>query len=136
MLLKEQCKVLCQQIIPAGGENRPSDGEFINEKILQSYSMNWLIDGLPAARTRTDPQTDEKFYSVGFELGSVDNDRTPYLNNHYDIIVEFHVFPHVVGMGFDGRLLRRINIVLSELLFSLRVRRPFLIIRIVQLRAP
>ena len=35
----------------------------------------------------------ERFYSVGFELGSFDASGPPLLNNHYDIIVEFHVTP-------------------------------------------
>jgi transmembrane 9 superfamily protein 2/4 len=94
MLENSQCNVLCNSKIPgpdAGGAS--GDGAFINELIEESYNMNWLIDGLPAATVRTDSQTDEKFYSVGFELGSMDNSGTPILNNHYDIIVEYHVSP-------------------------------------------
>ncbi len=77
----------------------PSDQYFLvtefsilpNELIQESYSMNWLIDGLPASRARIDPQTGEKFNSVGFELGSLDEAGEPVLNNHYDIFVDFHV---------------------------------------------
>ena len=91
MLENSTCNVLCRSEIPAPTEEDYGDGAFINELIQDSYSMNWLIDGLPAARVRIDPQTGERFYSVGFELGSLDGGTEPILNNHYDIIVDFHV---------------------------------------------
>jgi transmembrane 9 superfamily protein 2/4 len=90
MLQNSSCNVLCHSQIPAAVDD-VSDGRFINERIVDSYSMNWLIDGLPAARIRIDPQSGERFYSVGFELGQVDNAGTPMLNTHYDIVVEYHV---------------------------------------------
>jgi transmembrane 9 superfamily protein 2/4 len=90
MLENSTCNILCQSQVP-GPVDGVSDGQFINEKITESYSMNWLIDGLPAARIRIDPQSGERFYSVGFELGAVDNAGTPMLNTHYDIVVEYHV---------------------------------------------
>jgi transmembrane 9 superfamily member 2/4 len=101
MLENESCKILCKANIPGPSPNRgKSDGQFINELIAQSYSMNWLIDGLPAARIRIDPQSEDKFYSVGFELGSLEVG-VALLNNHYDIIVEYHVFSSFVR-GIDG----------------------------------
>ena len=93
MLENSTCNVLCQSDIPASTEEEDGDGKFINELIQDGYSMNWLIDGLPAARVRIDPQTDERFYSVGFELGSVYDADEHLFNNHYDIIVDFHVTP-------------------------------------------
>jgi transmembrane 9 superfamily member 2/4 len=92
MLEDSNCNLLCQTTIP-GPEDRGDvgDGAFINELIREGYNMNWLIDGLPAARSRLDTQSGEKFYSVGFELGSLDDSGSPVLNNHYDIIVEYHV---------------------------------------------
>lgn len=90
------CNVLCQTSVPAAVDG-VSDGQFINEKIADSYSMNWLIDGLPAARIHIDPQSGERFYSVGFELGTLDNAGTPLLNTHYDIVVDYHVQPHAFG---------------------------------------
>jgi transmembrane 9 superfamily member 2/4 len=90
MLHNSSCNLLCRTTIPFSTDGT-ADGKFINERIFEGYLMNWLIDGLPAARSRIDTQTDEKFYSVGFELGSLDNVGTPLLNNHYDIVVEFHV---------------------------------------------
>lgn len=93
MLENSTCNVLCQSEIPAPTEEDDGDGVFINELIQDGYSMNWLIDGLPAARIRIDPQTGERFYSFGFELGFVGTSGEPILNNHYDIIVDFHVLP-------------------------------------------
>jgi transmembrane 9 superfamily member 2/4 len=93
MLQNSTCNVLCTETIPAAEDDGLFDGDFINELIIESYSMNWLIDGLPAATIRKDPQTDERFYSVGFELGGLDSVGSPVLNTHYDIIVEFHVLP-------------------------------------------
>jgi transmembrane 9 superfamily member 2/4 len=93
MLENSTCEVLCQTEIPAPTEEGDGDGVFINELIQEGYSMNWLIDGLPAARIRIDAQTEERFYSFGFELGFVDTSGEPILNNHYDIIVDFHVLP-------------------------------------------
>jgi transmembrane 9 superfamily member 2/4 len=101
MLQNENCQVFCQSTIPDSLESGTSDGKFINELISEGYSMNWLIDGLPAARIRIDPQTTERFYSVGFELGSLDNSGMPLLNNHYDIIVEYHVCSLFIGVIVD-----------------------------------
>jgi transmembrane 9 superfamily protein 2/4 len=92
MLHNSSCNLLCKTIVPAAVDG-VSDGQFINEKIAESYSMNWLIDGLPAARIKVDPTSGERFYSVGFELGSLDSAGTPLLNTHYDIVVEYHVNP-------------------------------------------
>ena len=91
MLKNSSCEVLCSRTIP-GGINGPGDGGFINDRIVDSYNLNWLIDGLPAARVRKVQSSDETFYSVGFELGSVEAG-TPHINNHYNILVDFHVFP-------------------------------------------
>ena len=99
MLQNSSCNVLCHATIPAaptddsGVVTETGDAGFINERIADGYSLNWLIDGLPAARIRVDPQSGDRFYSVGFELGSFDSAGLPLLNNHYDIIVEFHVLP-------------------------------------------
>ena len=94
MLENSTCNVLCHADIPGTtDEDEQGDAGFINERIVDGYSLNWLIDGLPAARIRVDPQSSERFYSVGFELGSFDSSGLPLLNNHYDIIVEFHVPP-------------------------------------------
>ncbi|KAK9249571.1 Endomembrane protein 70-domain-containing protein [Lipomyces tetrasporus] len=84
MLKNESCKTLCTQTYD------PRAAKFVNRRIRQDYALNWLIDGLPAARVKYDEVTDTKFYSVGFELGTIEADKEPYLSNHYDIIIEYH----------------------------------------------
>ncbi|KAK9470042.1 uncharacterized protein V1510DRAFT_384169 [Dipodascopsis tothii] len=84
MLRNETCKTLCTQTF------EPRASKFVNRRIKQNYAMNWLIDGLPAARVKYDERTESKFYSVGFELGTVENDNVPFFSNHYDIFIEYH----------------------------------------------
>ncbi|KAK9456736.1 hypothetical protein V1511DRAFT_495161 [Dipodascopsis uninucleata] len=84
MLKNETCKTLCTQTF------EPRAAKFVNRRIRQDYSLNWLIDGLPAARVKFDEVTNSEFYSVGFELGTIEADKNPYFSNHYDIIIEYH----------------------------------------------
>jgi transmembrane 9 superfamily protein 2/4 len=54
MLRNETCKVLCKtEKIPQ------ADVVFIADRIREDYAYNWLIDGLPAAHIKLDPQTNE-----------------------------------------------------------------------------
>ncbi|KAH0827892.1 hypothetical protein J3R83DRAFT_3521 [Lanmaoa asiatica] len=76
------CRTLCTQQVP------PQDAKFINDRIREDYALNWLIDGLPAAEMKKDVKTGDIFYDMGFNLGDDDNE-TPYLNNHYDIVLRF-----------------------------------------------
>ncbi|TFY72210.1 hypothetical protein EVG20_g787 [Dentipellis fragilis] len=80
------CQSLCITSVP--GE----DAKFINERILEDYALNWLVDGLPAAEMKVDMKTGDLFFDMGFNLG---NDEPPYdeqpaLNNHYDIVLRYH----------------------------------------------
>ncbi|TFY79575.1 hypothetical protein EWM64_g4437 [Hericium alpestre] len=80
------CQSLCITSVP--GE----DAAFINQRILEDYALNWLVDGLPAAEMKMDMKTGDLFFDMGFNLG---NDEPPYdeqpiLNNHYDIVLEYH----------------------------------------------
>lgn len=81
-----QCKT-----VPGCGPQRfdASDAKFVNKKIWQNYHLNWLVDGLPAGQMVYEKTTGTKFYSPGFDLGFMDEDK-PVLNNHYDIIVDYH----------------------------------------------
>lgn len=83
MGINETCKPLCEA--PYG----PDDAMFVNSRIFQGYDLNWLIDGLPAAQSLRDPNSDEPFYSPGFALGLVEAEN-PKLNNHYDIVIDYH----------------------------------------------
>ena len=100
MLENNTCSILCHSTITASATEGQGDAGFINDRILDGYSLNWLIDGLPAARVRMDSESRDTFYSVGFELGSFDSSGVPLLNNHYDIIVEYHV-PRLPCLGRD-----------------------------------
>lgn len=105
MAHNETCKVLCENVTyPA------EDALFVNIMIERNYNFNWLIDGLPAATVGID-KNDPKFqlYSVGFPLGKIiqENDsRLQMLNNHYDIIIDYHVLNRgggVSGLGDGGK---------------------------------
>ncbi|KAK9480757.1 hypothetical protein V1514DRAFT_361544 [Lipomyces japonicus] len=85
MVKNESCRTLCSTTY------EPRAAKFVNRRVRQGYALNWLIDGLPAARAKYDEVTKSKFYAVGFELGSIEADKNPYLNNHYEILVEYHV---------------------------------------------
>jgi transmembrane 9 superfamily protein 2/4 len=80
------CNKLCSAEVTINGE----DGKFINARIKEEYSVNWIVDGLPAARMGEDRKTGKTFYSIGFELGSVGKNGKSYLNNHYEIAIQYH----------------------------------------------
>jgi len=91
MLQNENCSVICKSTVPKG------DVPFIHDRIRESYSYNWLVDGLPAARAKQDNRSGEIFYSIGFELGKMDRDGNPTLHNHFDIHIEYHEERHDHG---------------------------------------
>ncbi|VVT58768.1 uncharacterized protein SAPINGB_P006374 [Magnusiomyces paraingens] len=97
MLRNESCKQLCSSTYTA------QQAVFVNRKIRQEYNLNWLIDGLPAGTETLDGN--EIYYSLGFPLGQVTEDRVPILNTHYNIIVEYHTTRagkhRVVGVSVD-----------------------------------
>ncbi|KAE9980238.1 hypothetical protein BLS_008953 [Venturia inaequalis] len=84
----EECKAVCNEDASFDGEDA---GKFVNQRILQSYNLNWLIDGLPAGQMKEETNTGVQFESPGFPLGSVDEkDGSPILNTHYDITISYH----------------------------------------------
>ncbi|KAI9661220.1 MAG: hypothetical protein M1821_009547 [Bathelium mastoideum] len=84
MAKNETCKSLCK---PQTFE--PRDARFVNRRIQQSYNINWLVDGLPAGQLQLDPDTETKFYSPGFMLGSLSGGH-PVLHNHFEIRIDYH----------------------------------------------
>lgn len=98
MLNNQQCLLLCNQTIPK------DDAKFINDRIREKYSINWLVDGLPAATKKTDAMTHKSFYSIGFALGDAGAKKEgknvpsasgatvdhPHFNNHYEIEIRHH----------------------------------------------
>ena len=85
MMRNESCKALCDE-----QTFDPRSAKFVNRRISQSYKINWLIDGLPAGQTYTDPSTNTDFTLRGFPLGQINEQGKPVLNNHYDILIDYH----------------------------------------------
>ncbi len=80
----ETCKPLCQATY-----DKASAG-FVDGMIQNGYGLNWLVDRLPAGQETRDELTQTTFYSLGFLMGLEDQMGATYLNNHYDIVVEYH----------------------------------------------
>ncbi|KAK4184610.1 hypothetical protein QBC35DRAFT_47085 [Podospora australis] len=82
----ETCKVLCKEPVTYN----PSRAFFVNMRIQEGNSLNWLVDGLPAGQKTVDVLSDTEFTNPGFLLGEVMEDGRTKFNNHYDIIIEYH----------------------------------------------
>ncbi len=85
MAKNETCKALCDS-----EKFDARSAKFVNRKIWQGYDVNWLVDGLPAAQLLEDAQSRELFWSPGFPLGAFKKDGQTTLNNHWDIIIDYH----------------------------------------------
>ena len=96
MANNETCQTACEQVV---FDSRSA--AFTNRRISQGYNLNWLIDGLPAAQLNFDGITDSEFYSPGFSLGGLnEGNGKPQLNNHFDILIEYHRV-RIAGGGGD-----------------------------------
>ncbi|CAK7237577.1 Transmembrane 9 super member 2 [Sporothrix eucalyptigena] len=84
MAQNETCKPLCAVTYEA------ESSQFVNMLIEQGYSLNWLVDGLPAGQEIIDDLTGTEFYSPGFLIGQDNGNNAIAFNNHYDIVVEYH----------------------------------------------
>lgn len=88
MAKNETCKPLCKVKYPEDMKL------FIYDRIEEAYSLNWLVDGLPAGQQIQDDLTGTTFYSPGFQLGGYfttdEEEDHVFLNNHYDIWIEYH----------------------------------------------
>ena len=85
MAQNETCKAVC--------ESKPFEersAKFMNGRIERAYNVNFLVDGLPAAELKEDPLTGERFSSPGFPLGKIDSNGNKELNNHWNIIIDYH----------------------------------------------
>jgi transmembrane 9 superfamily protein 2/4 len=80
----ETCKKLCEV------DYDENSAKFVNHRIQEGYSLNWLVDGLPAGQEISDELTQTTFYSPSFLLGQENEANQVVFNNHYDIIVEYH----------------------------------------------
>ncbi|KAL9131453.1 MAG: hypothetical protein Q9217_000601 [Psora testacea] len=85
MLQNHSCRAVCE-----AQKFDQRSAKFVNRRIWQNYNLNWLIDGLPAGQPYTDPSTGTDFVLRGFPLGMVDKEQKAVLNNHYDIVIDYH----------------------------------------------
>jgi transmembrane 9 superfamily protein 2/4 len=92
MAQNETCKAVCGEVV-----FDPRSAKFTNRRISQGYNINWLVDGLPAAQLNHDGNTDTDFYSPGFSLGDLDNNGQAVLNNHYNLLIDYH------RVGYGGK---------------------------------
>jgi transmembrane 9 superfamily protein 2/4 len=96
MAKNETCKLLCKT-----QKYNKHQAEFVGRRIKQNYNINWLIDGLPAATAATD-NAGNVYLRRGFPLGIIDKDDdrdlTPFFNNHYDILIDYHQLSTSRGM--------------------------------------
>ncbi|PYH46999.1 transmembrane 9 family protein [Aspergillus saccharolyticus JOP 1030-1] len=90
----ETCKAVCGAVTFDA-----RSAKFVNRRIEQGYNINWLVDGLPGAQINIETVNQDKFYSPGFALGSINDDGVPVLNNHFEILIDFHR----VGYGAQGK---------------------------------
>jgi hypothetical protein len=91
MLKNVSCAHLCTSKLA------PAATDFLTSRIRDTYALNWLVDGLPAAEMKMDNHTGEIYYSMGFALGYAtpilpvvkdeleDKDWRIEVNNHYDV---------------------------------------------------
>ncbi|KAI1017388.1 hypothetical protein LB505_004864 [Fusarium chuoi] len=78
----ETCKPLCEV------KYTEKSVQFVKSRIEQGYSLEWLVDGLPAGQEVLDQLTGTTFYNPRFLLGQDDKDDNILFNNHYEIAVE------------------------------------------------
>ncbi|RKO92027.1 hypothetical protein BDK51DRAFT_30227, partial [Blyttiomyces helicus] len=83
MQKNETCKSLCDVTYTA------DDAIFVNERIREEYTMNWVADWLPAGVLTLDRKTQSEYYAIGFDLGyHPENTNEAYLYNHWDIRIK------------------------------------------------
>ena len=85
MGMNESCKALCEE-----QKFDQQSAKFVNRRIWQNYNLNWLVDGLPAGQPYVDPSTNTEFTLRGFPLGMVNQNQKAVLNNHFDIVINYH----------------------------------------------
>ncbi|KAJ5651666.1 hypothetical protein N7507_009092 [Penicillium longicatenatum] len=92
MAQDEECKAICGEV-----KFDARSAKFVNRRISQGYNINWLVDGLPGAQLNMDENTQTQFYSPGFALGDLDENGQAVLNNHYNILIDYH------RVGYGGK---------------------------------
>lgn len=102
MMQNETCKRLCDE-----QQFDQFSAKFTNNRIWQNYAINWLVDGLPAGRPYQLESNGPIYFSRGFPLGEHILDGEVQLNNHFDILIDYHEVGagsyRVVGVAVEPR---------------------------------
>lgn len=104
MKVNESCKVLCRKKLG------PNKKNLFRRRINRDYSVNWIVDNLPAATKyiRSDGEHEEMIYMNGFPVGLSQKGRF-YVHNHVRIILSYHSNPadyvgyRIVGFEVEPR---------------------------------
>lgn len=96
------CQLLCKSVYTQ------EDMEHFATKVKEEYTVNWIVDNMPAATTfvlTTENESEEtkeseliyqKGFSLGF-MGTEDESETTtgvaYINNHINLIISYHEDP-------------------------------------------
>ncbi|KAA0174773.1 hypothetical protein FNF27_03670 [Cafeteria roenbergensis] len=82
-----KCQVLCRKV------NSEEEGNSLAERIEQEYTVNWIIDNLPAAVVFADQNNEDNVrYQRGFPLGAMTADAEPVaiIFNHIGFHIKYH----------------------------------------------
>jgi len=109
---KVPCKVLCTR------PQTPEQLADFEKRIREEYTVNWIVDNLPAAVKKTTLVGTQSYtiYQPGFPLGSVVND-VAYLNNHVNMKIVFHK-----SADFEGMRIVRFEVAPQRCAYSERAR--------------
>ncbi|KAL1490640.1 hypothetical protein ABEB36_013301 [Hypothenemus hampei] len=83
-----QCSLLCHS------PDKPMnwgvlDSQMVVDRIQHEYFVHLLVDNLPAATHRKNPDTNEVSYEHGYQLGNTVGDRS-IINNHLKFKLSYH----------------------------------------------
>ena len=96
-------------------------------QVKEEYHNNWIIDDLPAASIMDSEQYITTAYAGGFPVG-YQEERTPYIFNHVNIIVEYHPLEdgsRVVGFYVEPFSVKH-KFVNNQVRFVLKKKQPIL----------
>jgi len=104
MRVNESCKVLCKKKMAKQPRN------LLRRRIDRDYSVNWIVDNLPAATKYVRSYGDHQdiIYMNGFPVGLLQKGRY-YLHNHVRITLSYHSNPsdyqgyRIVGFEVEPR---------------------------------
>jgi len=87
--MKEEiyCMALCSRVTLD-----KKDVSILRQHIKNGYHHNWIIDNVPSAYTFKTDSYERRFYSGGFPIGYIDMEGDYYINNHFNIYVDYNQY--------------------------------------------